>query len=115
MCVENEYIKVSNSWQYISECGITDTLFMDCIDLINKTIKIYLLKSSFDFSYNKKLKHEENFKRHILKLKMVLKFWKMRNLTIEEKINILKTWEISKIVHLAPFKNVLTEIINDLN
>ena len=115
MCVENEYIKVSNSWQYISECGITDTMFMDCIDLINKTIKIYLLKSCFDFSYNKKLEHEENFKRHILKLEMGLKFWKMRNLTIEGKINTLETWEISKIVQLAPVKNVLTEIINELN
>ena len=88
---------------------------MDCIDLINKTIEIYLLKSSFDFSYNKKLEHEENFKRDILKLEMVLKFWKMRNLTIEGKINTLKTWEISKIVHLVPVKNVLTEITNELN
>ena len=46
---------------------------------------------------------------------MVLKFSKMRNLTIEGKINTLETWEISKIVQFAPVKNVLTEIINELN
>ena len=38
----------------------------------------------------------------------------MRNLTIEEKITIFKTFPMSKIVNLVLVTNVPTEIINEL-
>ena len=70
---------------------------MNCIDLIKTTIKI----SEIHFSYNKKLETEENFIRHVRKIEKVLKLWRMRNLTGEGKITILKTLAISKIIHLS--------------
>ena len=85
---------------------------MDCIDSTNKTIRILGIHSS----YNKKLENQEEIKRLILKIEKELKLWRMRNLTIKEKIVILKTLVISKIVHLpALITDVLTEIINELN
>ena len=49
------------------------------------------------FSYNKKLKEEKKSKT-LTDIQRVLKIWKMRNLTLERKIVIFKTKEISKIV-----------------
>ena len=70
---------------------------MDCIDVTKKTIKVL----GIHFSYNKKLETEENFIRHVRKIEKVLKLWRMRNLTGEGKITILKTLAISKIIHLS--------------
>ena len=67
---------------------------MDCIDLTKKKLGIH-------FSYNKKLETKENFMRHVWKIEKVLKLWRMRNLTAEGKITILKTLAISKIIHLS--------------
>ena len=52
---------------------------MDCIDLTEDVIKnlhIY-------FSYNKKLDQEKNFLNHIVKIRSILKLWKLRNVTTE--------------------------------
>ena len=84
---------------------------MDCIDLTEKTIKVL----GIHFSYNKKPETEENFIRHVRKIEKVLKLWRMRNLTLEEKITIFRTLAISKIIHLSLVTNVPTQIINELN
>ena len=84
---------------------------MDCFDLTKKTIKIL----GIHFSYNKKLETEENFIRYVWKIEKVLKLWRMRNLTLEEKITIFKTLAISKIIHLSLVTNVPTQIIKELN
>ena len=71
---------------------------MDCIDLTKKTIKVL----GIHLSYDKKLETEENFIRHVRKIEKVLKLWRMRNLTLEEKITFFKTLATSKIIHLFP-------------
>ena len=63
------------------------------IDLNNNTLKMI----GTHFSYNKKLKEEKKSKT-LTDIQRVLKIWKMRNLTLERKIVIFKTKEISKIV-----------------
>ena len=75
---------------------------MQCINLKEETLKIL----GIHFSYNENREHEENFKKHIVKMEKVLKMWKMRNLTIEGKITIFKSLAISKIVHLAFVKHI---------
>ena len=57
-------------------CGV------DCFDLTEDVIKIL----GIYFSYNKKLEPEKNFLIHIVKIRNILKLWKLRNLTIEGKI-----------------------------
>ena len=45
------------------------------------------------FSYNQKLEEEKNLNDEIAKIKNVLKVWRMRDLTNEEKIAIFqKLW-----------------------
>ena len=83
---------------------------MDCIDLTKKTIKVL----GIHFPYNKKPETEQNFIRHVRKIEKVLKLWRMRNLTLEEKITIFKTLAISKIIHLSLVTNVPTQIINEI-
>ena len=39
----------------------------------------------------KKIETEENFISHVWKTEKVLKLWRMRNLTVEEKNTIFKT------------------------
>ena len=84
---------------------------MDCIDLTKKTIKVL----GIHFSYNKKLETEENFIRHVWKIEKVLKLWRMRNLTLQEKITVFKTLAISKIIHLSLVANVPMQVIKELN
>ena len=84
---------------------------MECINLNDCTIKIL----GIHYSYNKKLENENNFKKYITKIEKVLKYWRMRQLSIEGKITIFKTLAISKIVHLALVTNVPVTTINQLN
>ena len=67
------------------------------------------------FSYNKKLKTEENFIRYVWKAEKVLKLCRMPHLTLEAKITIFKTLAISKIIQLSLATNVPAQIINELN
>ena len=69
---------------------------MRCIDLNFDRLKIL----GTHFSYNEKLK-ENNFYKIVTDMQRVLKIWKRRRLTLEEKIVILKTIAISKIVFQA--------------
>ena len=64
------------------------------------------------FSYNKKIENEENFIKLIKKIENVLKIWRIRNLTVQDKITIFKTLAISKVIHLALVANVLHVIID---
>ena len=54
---------------------------MESIYLTKKTIKIL----GTHFSYNKKIKTEENFIRYVRKIEKVPKLWRMRNLTVGGK------------------------------
>ena len=66
---------------------------MRCIDLNIDTLKIL----GTHFSYNEKLKERKNFYKIVTDMQQVLKIWKIRKLTLEEKIDIFKTIAISKI------------------
>ena len=61
---------------------------MCCIDLNNDRLKIL----GIQFSYNEKLNEEENLCKTVTDIQRVLKIWKMRNLTLEGKIFILKQY-----------------------
>ena len=75
----------------VALCGIR------CIDLVSNIVKIL----GIYYSYNDKLKIQENFKRNIIKIEKILQNWRMRELSIAGKITIFKTLAISKIVNLT--------------
>ena len=81
-----------------------------CNDLCNDTIKII----EIHFLHNKEKRNEKNFLESITKIRNVLKVWRMRRLTLESKIIVFKTWEISKIVFLSLMSKVPAEIISEL-
>ena len=64
-----------------------------CADLVLDTIKIL----GTHFSYNEKLKEESNFCLIIANTQRVLKLWKLRKLTLEEKYLFLKHWLYQKL------------------
>ena len=66
------------------------------------------------YYYNEKLKIQENFKRHIIKMKKVLQIWRVRDLSITGKITVFKTLEISNIVHFALVKTIPNLMIQEL-
>ena len=88
----------------VTVCG------MRCIDLNIDTLKIL----GTHFSYNEKLKEEKNFYKTVTDMQRVLKIWKMRRLTLEEKIVIFKRITISKIVFQAFITTVAKHIFNGL-
>ena len=75
----------------LAVCGI------QCVDLVLDTIKIL----GTHFSYNEKLKEENNFCLIIANIQCVLKLWKLRNLTLEGKILIFKTLILLKNIFQA--------------
>ena len=83
---------------------------MECANLKNNTIKIL----GIHFSCNRSPENDENYRRYIMKIEQLLKLWRMRQLTIEGKILILKTLAIWKIVHLALLKDVPSSAIAQL-
>ena len=84
---------------------------MKCLNLTKETVKIL----GVHFSYNKKLEYEMNFQSHIVKIEIVLRVWRMRNLIIEGKVLVFKSSAISRIVHLSLITTVLHAVINQLN
>ena len=70
---------------------------MKCIDLRNETIKIL----GVYFSYNQEIKDDKNFYNIIANIQGALNLWRIRNLTLEGRIVLFKTFAISKIVFLA--------------
>ena len=83
---------------------------MHCVDLKNDTLTIL----GTHFSYNEKLKEEKNFYTTITNFQRVLITWKMRNLTLGEKIGIFKGLVISKIVFQSLITPVPRHIVNEL-
>ena len=83
-------------------CGME---FLDLTDDIIKILSVY-------FSHNKKLEQEKKFLNHIGKTQNILKLWKLRNLTIEEKIAVSKSLAISKLIHLSLVTEIPTSTIN---
>ena len=67
-----------------------------CVNLNNKTVKILYV----DFSYNKTLEQDKNFCGHIVKIEYILKLWRMRQLTLEERITVFKSVIVFKVLHL---------------
>ena len=83
---------------------------MRFIDLNIDTLKIL----GTHFSINKKLKEEKVFYKIVANMQRVLKIWKMRKLTLEEKLLIFKIIEISKIIFQAFVTTVPKHIANEL-
>ena len=60
----------------VATCGF------QCINLTKNAIKIL----GMYFSYERNIQLENNFKKIISKIENVLKIWRLRNLTLEDKI-----------------------------
>ena len=84
---------------------------MECTDLTNNSVKILAIH----FSYDKKIESEENFIKLMKKIENVLKTWRIRNLTVEGKITILKALAISKVIDLALLANTPQVTIDQSN
>ena len=89
----------------VAPCG------MKCIDLVSNIVEIL----GIYYSYNEKLEIQENFKRHIIKIKKILQIWRIRDLSIAGEITVFKTRAILKIVHLALAKTIPNLIIQKSN
>ena len=61
----------------------TELCGMECIDLIKNLVKTLRIH----FSYNKKTEIEKNFIK-LIRVENVLKIWRTRNLTIQDKITV---------------------------
>ena len=83
---------------------------MKCADLRNEAIKIF----SVYFSYNQKIKADNNFYNIISNIQRVLNLWRMRNLTLEGRIVVFKMFAISKIVFLALLTKIPHEAVKEL-
>ena len=83
---------------------------MKNIDLTKDAVKII----GISFSYNKAIQNELNFRTTISKIQAVLKLWRMRRLSLEVKILVLKSLAISKIVYLSLLTNVPNNIVEEL-
>ena len=83
---------------------------MKSVNINIETIKIL----GTHFSYDKIFQQEKNFFDHITKIKNVLKVWRMRDLSIEDKITVFKSLAISKIIHLSLVTTTNNSIINQL-
>ena len=67
------------------------------------------------FSYNHANADRLNFGKKILSLEKTLNTWKRRNLTLYEKINIVKTLGISKLIYSASVLPVPVHYIQEIN
>ena len=70
---------------------------LESVNLIKKGIKILRVH----LSYNEKLQNELNFCTTIKNICNVITLWRMRHLSLEEKITIFKWLAIFKMVYLA--------------
>ena len=83
----------------VGGCGI------QCVDLVLDTIKILLTH----FAYNENLKEERNFCLIIANIQLLLRLWKLQNLTIERKILAL-----SKIIFQAFVTPIPIYVVTEL-
>ena len=52
------------------------------------------------FWYNRNLEQDKIFTKKFSKLKNILKFWRMRQLTLERRIRVFKSLAVSKVIHI---------------
>ena len=90
--------------EYVALCG------MKSIDLVSESIKIL----GIHYSYNERVRNENNYLQIMQTMDTIVKVWKMRNLTLLGKVTILKTLIFSKIVFLSFLTSVPTIIIEHL-
>ena len=83
---------------------------MECANLKTNTSKIQRIH----FSYNRRLEHDDNYRRYLIKAEKLLKLLKLKQLTIEDKSLNFKILSISKVVHLALVKDVPSSTIAQL-
>ena len=81
---------------------------MKCINLRNEAIKIL----GVYFSYNQKIK-DKNFYNIVSNIQGVLNLRRMRNLTLEGRIVVVKTLAISKIVFLALLTKIPHRVVKE--
>ena len=111
LCLEVLFLLVkANHKMRILESVKVAVFNMKCVDLWKDTITI----SGVHFPYNKTKQDEKNLWETVTKIKNILKIWRMRSLTFEDKIIIFKILAISKIVYLSMMIKVPTEIIIEL-
>ena len=67
------------------------------------------------FSYNQECANRLNFGEKIFNLEKTLNTWQRRNLTLYEKINIVKTLGISKLIYSASVLPVPDHYIQEIN
>ena len=87
----------------IALCG------MKCIDPKNNVIKILNICI---FLNKKKLELEKNLLNHVVKIRNILKLWKLRNSAIERRIFVFKSLAISKLIHLDLVTEIPISVIN---
>ena len=101
-------LKINNANYEIASIGVKKGVKialcgMECIDFTDDVIKVL----GIYFSYNKKIEQKKNFLNHIVKIQIILKFLKLRNLAIEGRIAVFKSLAISKVIHLALVTDIL--------
>ena len=84
---------------------------MRYVNLHEDTIKILVIHHS----YNEQLENDKNLKKYIAEIENVLKLCKARNLSLEGKITVFKSFALSKITPLALLKIITNSIIDQLN
>ena len=65
------------------------------------------------YSYNKSFKSKEKLINIVLKIEKLLRLWRIQNLSNADKVTIIKTLAISKMVHHALVKIIPNSIIVD--
>ena len=83
---------------------------MKRVDLTKETIKIL----GVHISYNKHLWDDLNFRDSIKKIVNIIRLWRMRKLTLEEKITIFKSLTISKTVYLTLLTTIPNSVVEEL-
>jgi len=67
------------------------------------------------FSYDKNVLINKNFSETLLNLKKMLNIWKQRNLSPIGKVQVIKTFGVSKLLFIANMTNTPPEIIKEAN
>ena len=88
----------------VARCG------MKCLDLTKECIKVL----GVHISYDRKPQDDKNFCDTVKNISNVIKLWRMRHLSLEEKITIFKSLAISKIVCLALLTLIPNSFLEEL-
>ena len=68
-----------------------------------KKVQLFLKKQIWVnafFSYHKNLEYNKNFCQHIVKIENILKLWHLRQLTLEGRVTVSKSFAVSKLIHI---------------